>query len=115
MKQFIALICAAMMICVMLCSCSGDTAEKTKEKASEAASDIKKDMENSVTENKEIIAQKETIAPTTSTDGDMMETIGDAVATEWNDMVENGEVNDGDGNVGDRENNDGDGNAAPEN
>ena len=44
-----------------------------------------------------------------------METIEDVVATEWENMKEDGEVNDGDGNVGDRENNDGDGNPAPEN
>lgn len=111
MKRFFALLCAAAMVGVMLCSCTGDTAGKTKEKASEAVQDIKKDMKDSVTEIEKI----ETTVPTESPDDNMAETIMDAVETEWDDMVENGEVDDGDGNVGDAENNDGDGNTAPEN
>lgn len=115
MKRFFALVCAVMMVAVVLCSCSGDTTGKVKEKASEAVSDIKKDMKDSATENKGIVDKNGTVAPTVAPEGDVMETVEDAVATEWDDMVENGEVNDGDGNVGEAENHDGDGNKAPEN
>ncbi|WP_405343843.1 hypothetical protein [Ruminococcus sp.] len=114
MKRLFALLCAAMLVGVMLCSCTG-TANKVKEKASEAVSDIKKDMKDSVTENKSMVDNNGTVQPTDATDSAMMETIEDAVATEWDNMKEDGKVNDGDGNVGDRENNDGDGNPAPEN
>lgn len=115
MKQLFALLCAALMVGVILCSCNGNTANNVKEKASEAVSDIKKDMKDSVTENKGIVGQNGTVEPTDATDSSMMETIEDAVATEWDNMVEDGQVDDEDGNVGDRENNDGDGNVAPEN
>ena len=114
MKRLFALLCAAMLVGVMLCSCTG-TANKVKEKASEAVSDIKKDMKDSVTENKSMEDNNGTVVPTNPTEGSMMETIVDAVATEWDNMKEDGKVNDGDGNVGDRENSDGDGNPAPEN
>ena len=114
MKRLFALLCAAMMVGVMLCSCT-QTANKVKEKASEAVSDIKKDMKDSVTENKSMVDHNGTVMPTDPTEGSMMETIEDAVATEWDSMKEDGKVNDGDGNVGDRENSDGDGNPAPEN
>ena len=114
MKRLFALLCAAMLVGVMLCSCTG-TANKVKEKASEAVSDIKKDMKDSVTENKSMEDNNGTVVPTDPTEGSMMETIVDAVATEWDNMKEDGKVNDGDGNVGDRENSDGDGNPAPEN
>ena len=114
MKHLIVLLCAALMVGVMLCSCTGAT-NKVKEKASEAVSDIKKDMKDTATENKSMKHHNGTVVPTDPTEGSMMETIEDAVATEWEDMKEDGKVNDGDGNVGDRENNDGDGNPAPEN
>ncbi|HBE14667.1 MAG TPA: hypothetical protein DCY72_00245 [Ruminococcaceae bacterium] len=114
MKRLFALLCAAMMVGVMLCSCTG-AANKVKEKASEAVSDIKKDMKDSATENKSMADNNGTVVPTDPTEGSMMETIADAVATEWDNMKEDGKVEDGDGNVGDRENSDGDGNPAPEN
>ena len=115
MKRLIALMCAVLMMGVLFCSCNDNTAGKVKDKASEAVQDIKEDMKKSPTENKRIVDNNGTTAPTEAPDGDMMETIEDVVATEWDDMVENGEVDDGDGNVGDAENNDGDGNPAPEN
>lgn len=114
MKRLFALLCAAMMVGVMLCSCTG-AANKVKEKASEAVSDIKKDMKDSATENKSMADNNGTVVPTDPTEDSMMETIEDAVATEWDNMKEDGKVEDGDGNVGDRENSDGDGNPAPEN
>ena len=114
MKHLLALVCATLLVGVMLCSCTG-TANKVKEKASEAVSDIKKDMKDSATENKSMVDTNGTVVPTEPTDGSLMETIVDAVATEWDDMVEDGQIEDGDGNVGERENNDGDGNPAPEN
>lgn len=114
MKHLFVLLCTALMVGVMLCSCTG-TENKVKEKASEAVSDIKKDMKDSATENKSMFDNNGTVVPTVPTDGSMMETIEDAVATEWEDMKEDGKVEDGDGNVGDRENSDGDGNPAPEN
>ena len=113
MKRLFALLCAAMMVGVMLCSCTGTN--KMNEKASEAAADIKNDIKGNVTENKSIADKNGTVVPTDPTDGSMMETIEDAVATEWDNMKEDGKVEDGDGNVGDRENSDGDGNPAPEN
>lgn len=114
MKHLIVLLCAALMVGVMLCSCTGAT-NKVTEKASEAVSDIKKDMKDTATENKSMVDHNGTVVPTDPTESSMMETIEDAVATEWEDMKEDGKVNDGDGNVGERENNDGDGNPAPEN
>ena len=114
MKRLFALLCTAMMVGVMLCSCTG-TANNVKEKASEAVSDIKKDMNDNATENKSVVDQNGTVVPTDPTEGSVMETIEDAVATEWDSMKEDGKVDDGDGNVGDRENSDGDGNPAPEN
>ena len=114
MKHLLALVCVALLVGVMLCSCTG-TANKVKEKASEAVSDIKKDMKDSATENRSMVDTNGTVVPTEPTDGSLMETIEDVVATEWENMKEDGEVNDGDGNVGDRENSDGDGNPAPEN
>lgn len=114
MKRLFALLCAAMLVGVMLCSCTG-AANKVKEKASEAVSDIKKDMKDSATENKSMADNNGTVVPTDPTEDSMMETIEDAVATEWDNMKEDGKVEDGDGNVGDRENSDGDGNPAPEN
>ena len=114
MKRLFALLCAALLVGVILCSCTG-TANKVKEKASEAVSDIKKDMKDNATENKSMVDNNGTVVPTAPTDGSMMETIEDAVATEWDNMKEDGKVDDGDGNVGDRENSDGDGNPAPEN
>lgn len=107
MKRLFALICAAVLLCVCLCSCMDNAADKVKDKASEAASDVKGIMQDA-TERPQVI---ETASPTNNT----METIADMIATEYDDMVENGEVDDGDGNVGDREDHDGDGNAAPEN
>lgn len=111
MKRIIILFCAVMLVGVMLCSCTGQTAEKVKDKASEAVADIKDDMKDNPTEKRETVAVNETTAPT---EGSMLETIADAAMTEWDDMKENGKVNDGDGNVGELEKNDGDGNPAPE-
>lgn len=111
MKRLFALLCAAVLLCVCLCSCMDNAANKVKDKASEAASDVK-DLMQGATDQPQVI---ETVSPTRAEDGDMMETIADMIASEYDDMVDNGEVDDGDGNVGEKEDHDGDGNAAPEN
>ena len=46
--------------------------------------------------------------PIEDSTGGIVEEGGNMIATEWDSMVENGEVEDGDGNIGDRENSDGD-------
>ena len=111
MKRLTALLCAVLLIGVLCCSCNSETADKTAQKASEAVSDMKQNVKN----DRETQNVPVTVVPTEAAEtSDVIETLVDMAATEWNDMVENGEVEDGDGNVGDMENHDGDGNAAPE-
>lgn len=119
MKRFFCLVCALLLVSFSLCSCMDNTVNKVKDKASEAISDLKKDMEQNSTENDGLLgagsevpetivstvlpsdsAEMNTTAPT---DENMLETM-------WDEMVENGEVKDGDGNVGDLENYDDDAN-----
>ena len=109
MKRIIVMLCAAVMIAVSLCSCVNTSAGKVDEKATQAVSGVKP------TERKNIAAtdSKEKVKPTDG-DSELMETIVDAVATEWDEMVQDGEVEDGDGNVGDLENHDSDSNYDPD-
>lgn len=107
MKRILILLCGVLMIAAVLCSCMNTSAGKVDEKATQAYSDDKPTEHHNIaaTDNKEM---------PTEDDSALMETIGDIVATEWEDMVQDGEIEDGDGNVGDRENNDGDGNVDPD-
>ena len=113
MKRILVLLCAAIAVSLLLCSCMSTTAGKVEEKASEFINDLKPEATSYSGDNQGLYDDNSpTQLPTEKSD--MMETIADAVATEWDDMVENGEVEDGDGNVGERENEDGDGNYDPD-
>ena len=112
MKRLLALMCAVLIVGFSLCACSEDTVKSAKQTASEAMSDIKKDLTQN-TDNKDGMGKNDraTIAATEPVESAADDTdIGEMIETEWNDMVDDGEVNDGDGNVGDLENKDGDGN-----
>ena len=109
MKRILVLLCAVAILSMILCSCMSTTAGKVKDAASEAVSDMKQSATAYSGDNEGLFDDnRSTELPTEKSN--MMETIADAVATELDDMVENGEVEDGDGNVGERENKDGDGN-----
>ena len=118
MKRITALLCAAVFMCLVLCSCDemGNAVNSAKNKASEAVSDINKDINKRSTDNNGLFDDnRETSAPTnapvTETEfyTETEETEG-FIEENVEEMIENGEVEDGDGNVGDLENNDGDGN-----
>ena len=121
MKRFIVLAFAMLMISLSLCGCMDNTVDKVKDKASEALSDMNKDVATEHSnDNKGLLDDNR---ETTATDAPTMtesenettsSTEGDIIATEWDDMVEDGEVEDGDGNVGDRENDDNDANVDPD-
>ena len=117
MKRIIALLCAVVLVAVSMCACSDMTSmmDKTKSGATEAAAAT----ENAAAyqENKRETIARETMQPTDAApmteddtdgifteDGDLEETIEDRAE----DMIEDGKVEDGDGNVGDAENHDGD-------
>lgn len=108
MKRILVFVCAALLLTLTLCGCVNTSAGRVEEKATQSVSGMKP------TENNEVIADKRTDTKPTDNTSSIIETIGDIVATEWDDMVQDGEVEDGDGNVGDLENHDGDGVAAPE-
>ncbi|MBQ3284030.1 MAG: hypothetical protein IJH40_00135 [Ruminococcus sp.] len=99
MKRIFVFMCAALCLTMSLCGCMNTSAGRVEEKP---------------TENRSAVIDNNKKAKPTDSVTSMMETVGDIVATEWEDMVKDGEVEDGDGNVGDLENHDGDGNAAPE-
>lgn len=109
MKRIIVLLCAAVLVAVSLCSCMNTSAGRVEEKETQAVSGMKPTEHSNIaaTENKQKVKP-------TEDDPSMMETIVDIVATEWDDMVEDGKIEDGDGNVGDRENSDGDVNFDPD-
>lgn len=108
MKRILVLLCAVLMTAAGLCACMNTSAGRVEEKATQAVSGM------NPTEIRDAVTGKNEKTKPTDNVSSMMETIGDVVATEWQDMVEDGEVEDGDGKVGDLENHDGDGNAAPE-
>ena len=112
MKRFLALIAVVTVICVCLSACAGEAVDKVKQTASEAVSDMTKDATKYSNDNQGLLDDnRETLKasePTEdNTDGVATED-GNMMATEWDNMVENGEVEDGDGNIGERENADGD-------
>lgn len=112
MKKFFVLLCAVLMLALSLCACMNTSAGRVDE--TQAPTTFVKPTEYS--KGSEALAEtknNDREAPTDD-DSEMMETIVDAVATEWDDMVEDGQIEDGDGNVGERENNDGDGNYDPD-
>ncbi|MBQ6412397.1 MAG: hypothetical protein IJI19_02815 [Ruminococcus sp.] len=112
MKKFFVLLCAVLMLALSLCACMNTSAGRVDE--TQAPTTFVKPTERS--KGSEALAEtknNDREAPTDD-DSEMMETIVDAVATEWDDMVEDGQIEDGDGNVGERENNDGDGNYDPD-
>lgn len=112
MKKLIVLLCAVLLISLSLCACEDDTAQKLKQDASEAMSDIKNSLSTDYSNDNQGLLDdnREAIQPTNpteeSTDG--IYTDEGNMGTEWDEMVENGEVNDGDGNIGEMENHDGD-------
>lgn len=119
MKRITALICAALCICLVLCSCDemGNAVNSAKNKASEAVSDINKDINKYSTDNSGLFDDnRETVMPTnapaaeTEYDTETEETEG-FIEENVEEMIDNGQVEDGDGNVGELENSDGDGNA----
>lgn len=112
MKKFFVLLCAVLMLALSLCACMNTSAGRVDE--TQAPTTFVKPTEHS--KGSEALAEtryNDRVMPTDD-DSEMMETIVDAVATEWDDMVEDGQIEDGDGNVGERENNDGDGNYDPD-
>ena len=112
MKRLLLLVCAVITVCLILCSCMSTTAGKVKDSASEFINDITPQSTKYSGDNQGLFDDnRPTELPTEKSN--IMETIGDAIATEWDDMVDNGEVEDGDGNIGERENEDGDGNVDP--
>ena len=116
MKRLIALAFALLLVSLSLCSCMENTMNKVKETASEAMSDIRNSMD--ATEDRNAVADSD--RNTTPTGGyaedntDGIFTEEGNMATEFDDMVEDGKVEDGDGNVGDLENRDGDENVDEE-
>ena len=112
MKRLIVLLCAVLAVCLILCSCMQTSAGKVSDKAKETVDSRQNATVRSGDDKGLFDDNRETTLPTEK--NSMMETVMDAVATEWDEMVENGEIDDGDGNVGDRENEDGDGNIDPD-
>ena len=111
MKRIIVLLCAAIILAVSLCSCMNTAARKVDDTPTEARSGMSQ-TENSRSDSGVLGDSRETVKPTEK--NNMMETVMDAAETRWDDMVEDGEIEDGDGNVGERENSDGDGNVDPD-
>ena len=110
MKRLIALMSAVVLLCGSLCACDNKATDKMKDKASEAVADVKDSMTatEAKDDNNMMDNDRETVTPSvTAQDNTDLESF---IATEWDDMVENGEVEDGDGNIGEAENKDGDGN-----
>ena len=102
MKKICLLICALLCIGVILCSCSeSDISQKASEAISELEKSVTGNDDKTVPDN-----TRETIAYTEAPEETAFENM---LETKWDDMVENGEIDDGDGNVGERENDDGDG------
>lgn len=113
MKKIIVLLCAVLMLALSLCACMNTSAGRVDE--TDAPTTFVKPTERSSKGSEALAETKDTDREKpTNNDSEMMETIVDAVATEWDDMVEDGQIEDGDGNVGERENNDGDGNYDPD-
>ena len=116
MKRIIALICAALCMCAALCSCDGinNTVNSVKNKASEAVSGADNNKDRYSGDNKGLLDDnRETVAPTnpamteSELNTELDETEG-VIEENIDEMIDNGEVEDGDGNVGDLENSDGD-------
>ena len=113
MKRFFALICVILIVSVSLCACAQDAVDKVKQTASEAMSDMNGNTTEYSNDNKGLLDDnRETVysADPTVDNTDGIFTDEGNMATEWDEMVEDGEVNDGDGNIGERENDDGDAN-----
>ena len=109
MKRIIVLLCAVLLLCLSLCSCMNTSAGRVEEKATQAVSGMKP-TEHTGDNDRGITTENKDKVKATEDKSNLMETIGDIVATEWDDMVDDGKIEDGDGNVGDLENSDGDGN-----
>lgn len=120
MKRIIALMCVAVLTAALLCGCMdsvNNMANDVRNKASEVADDMRTDPTRYSNDNNGLLDDnRETYSPTEdyvdNTDGIMTEEGN--FSEEWNDMVEDGEVEDGDGNVGELENRDGDANVDEE-
>lgn len=113
MKRLFALLCAALILAFSLCACAGNALESVKQTASEAMSDMKKDATDYSNDNNGLLDDnRETSynADPTADNTDGIFTDDGNMETVWDDMVEDGKVEDGDGNVGDLENNDDDAN-----
>ena len=107
MKRLTALLMAAVLMAALLCGCMQEAKSDMKSAASEFVNSL---QGNNATEVKD----RDLPLPTESDAENMSPTeddsVMDQIATEMQDMVENGEVSDGDGNVGELENGDGDAN-----
>lgn len=107
MKRLTALLLAAVLTAALLCGCMQEAKTDMKDAASEFVNGL---QGNSATEARDrdlplpTKSDAENMSPTE--DDSMM----DQIATEMQDMIEDGEVSDGDGNVGELENGDGDAN-----
>lgn len=114
MKRITALFCAAVCLCIILCSCSefDNTVNSAKNKASEAVSGMEKNADRYSTDNNGLFDDntEPTNAPMTETEyyTEADETEDEGIMQNIDEMIDNGEVEDGDGNVGDLENSDGD-------
>ena len=116
MKRIIALFCAVLCMGMLLCSCAGldNTMNTVKERASEALSGANNDPTRYSGDNNGLFDDnRETMTPTNPTYAAEEYTEADytednQIGEDLGEMIENGEVEDGDGNVGDLENRDGD-------
>ncbi len=114
MKRIIALFCIAVMMSALLCGCSEMTndAKKMANDAKNMANDVVSGMKDNVgteysNDNQGLLDDvRATVSPT-----DTIEESTDGISTtesNMDNMVDDGRVEDGDGNVGSLENHDGD-------
>ena len=109
MKRFVALICAVVLAGLILCSCmNNNMTNDAWQNATETVYGIREDTTEYSNDNNGLLDDnREDITPTNptvdNTDGIYTEN-GNIV----DEMIEDGEVNDGDGYVGDAENYDND-------
>ena len=100
MKRIISLAFALALIAALLCGCAQKAEDGIRDAASKVESGAKELFGTEGTEP--YTAVEETVYPTEPDD------IISDIATELQDMVDDGTVDDSDGYVGDLENNDGD-------
>lgn len=111
MKRITALVCVMMLSAVLLCGCTRDLTNDARQMASEfmaggteIGTEYSGDNNGLFDDVRESEASTEAIED--NTDG--ISTTESNMEENWDEMVEDGQVEDGDGNIGDLENRDGD-------